>query len=239
MSAVDPRPEAAHAARLRRLHALRGAMDRALEGFGLGDPVLVVLRAPPDALVRAMDRDAAVDLLLDLGERHGPGTLKALAARLLVHAPARRGEVLAALVERDDDLWLGPVPRPEAARDRAARARSSIAELCLARRGLGASTPPQRFAIRAHGCSLCSTWAIALSELGADLSPLTAPGAGKRRVRKIAGGAMCAACSNERDAVVALGRDEGIDEETAIAFMMPSVVLSHLDAVDARVPRKT
>jgi hypothetical protein len=56
-------------------------------------------------------------------------------------------------------------------------------------------------------------------------------------VRKVGAGALCAGCELEREDVLAIARRADLDETRAVAAMMPSAVLAHLDVAKARALR--
>jgi len=223
----DERPTETQSARL--LRQLRPDLDRVCDPE-LEDGVAVIVADAERANLRFLPRDEAVEALLELGETSHEPSLKRLATQLLMQPPPAPGKYWCVLVGRGPAA-LRAVPHPLTDPLARRQASAAIGAHCLERRGLVPSAEGQRsYAVRAHGCNLCTSWAMALDELGVDVKEHTAPDAAQAQVRRLSGAALCLSCIEEQREVVAMAVDElGLDQTLAVTSAMPRVALEHLD----------
>jgi hypothetical protein len=231
-------PEVARGSHRRALEHLASALEAAFDP-NIDDGVWIV-RIPEEAgsgTVLFRTRDAAVDDLLRFAHDIQEPAIGKLAAELLVGRRPPRACYPCALVGRGAaslTMLRRPGPDPAALE----RAQERIAALCLEQRGLlPREGPPKRrgFAIRAHRCSVCTSWAMALDERGFDLTLHTAPTAARAMVRSVGSSALCLRCLADLREAFSLARDAlGLDKPRAAAAVMPRAVLPRLDRIRAQ-----
>jgi hypothetical protein len=229
---------AARAALRRVVEELAPALEAAFDARVVDGGWIVRIpedRSPWDVTYR--DRGGAVDDLLRLSHAVSQPKLARLAAWLMAQPAPPSGAHFCVVVTRAGGS-ITTLRRPGLDPRALQQARERVAALCLEQRGLlvpeGASRR-RGFAIRAHQCSVCTSWAMALDERGFDLCRHTAPNASRAAVRSIGRSELCLRCLADLREAYSLARERlGLDKPVAAAAVMPRAVLPMLDRLRAQ-----